>query len=170
MIDAHHYVKLALMNVRLLNDIERARSSCRPIEDIVAARVRNDSIGEPVSLRHQATFLQFGYISLVWLRESVRKHLPKDEAAIDDHLARRLSGVQLPKGNGPRLIDSWSDVVRLARNAISHARVVCDDTHFEFTDHDKGREASATSLQLTWEELGRLSEAYLFAVQEVLYP
>jgi hypothetical protein len=169
-VEAHHVVKLALMTVRLLDDIEQIRGTGHAIEEIIAARVRDDAVREPVSLLHQATFLQFGYVSLVWLRESVRAHLPREaQEAAEDSFKRRLSSVPIPKGNGPRTIDSWSAVVRLVRNAISHARVETDEQHFTFTDHDKRNEHGPTSITMTWGLLGQMSEAYLWAVQDVLF-
>src|SRR5262249_4464069 len=113
---------------------------------------------------------QFAYVSLVWLRESVRAHLPrKTQDAAERALVERLSSVPIPKGKGPRTVDSWPAVVRLVRNAISHARVDVDETHFTFTDHDEHKEPGPTSVRLTWAELGQLSEAYLWAVQDSLY-
>ena len=79
-----HISKLALTNVRLLSDFENARKASEQVGDIVRQRLRSDKISEPFPLLHQATFLQFGYICLVWLWENARNNndLPINETEL----------------------------------------------------------------------------------------
>ena len=164
---AFHFAKLALFNVRLLWDIEQARSREDVIHRLVSDRIREDSIGEPVSLLHQATFLQFAYISLVWLWERGEK------AEVQHEVVKHLSGLfnfdKAVKLYGPRPLNGPRDILRLLRNAISHGHVVATESAFIFRDIGRG-EDEFSAVRLSWVDLGDLSECMLAAWNRVLWP
>jgi hypothetical protein len=166
--EAFHVAKLALTNVRLLSDVEQARETSTDIAELVEARIRADELNSPVPLLHQASFLQFAYICLVWLWE--RALADGERAYVAEGVCRRFDVAPLlEKKTGPRGVTSAADVLRLVRNAISHARVKADDNAFDFTDQSP-KEEGPTCLTLTWQELGALSEAVLFTMNELLWP
>ena len=167
--EAFHFAKLSLFNVRLLSDIEHASKNHSEIARVIETRAERDSISLPVPLLHQAMFLQFGYICLVWLWEVSKANSGAQQ--IIDEVSKRfdIQGVIKSK-DGEREINSTFDVVRLVRNAISHAHVVVKDEYFIFSDINKrGGEKKPTSIRLTWCEFGELSEAILFSVNSWLY-
>ncbi len=165
--DAFHVAKLALTNIRLLHDIQQARDTSCEVADLVKARLKMDQLRPPVSLLHQASFLQFAYVCLVWLWErSKADH-------VEDEVVRRAKNrfefaSAIGTVTGPRDVSSAKDVLRLMRNAISHARVRTEDNTFVF--EDGSIREGFTSLSLTWSELGEVSEAVLFAVNDILCP
>lgn len=168
-----HIAKLALSNVRLLNDFENARKTSEEVRDVVTRRLRSDRISEPFSLLHQAAFLQFGYICLVWLWENARHN---DDMTIDEREIANLVADEFDFSNiistkvGERRIDSARAVLMLMRNAISHGKVRVQENNFVFRDRNKKTENADTSLTLTWEEFGELCEKVLFAVNFSIYP
>lgn len=163
-----HFAKLALANVRLLADLEKARTTSTEIRNLVDKRMQEDSLLPPFSLLHQTTFLQFSYICLVWLWEHCKQHDMKDEVA---NLAgeRFCFGSLMERIDGPRNVTDSGEVLRLVRNAISHGRVEVEEEGFSFKDQGWG-ENEFTSLSLGWDELAQLSEAVLSAVNDCLYP
>lgn len=167
--DYFHFAKLALFNVHLLNDIEQARGTKLFVAALVSQRCNQDAIIEPVSLMHQATFLQFAYISLVWLWEKAKKGNNKGRQKIMEYLSQRFDFKKVAETKkGPRNLDEPKEVVRLIRNAISHGHVVVDK-NFIFRDKSS-KESDFTSISLAWRELGQLSEHMIFAWNKVLYP
>jgi hypothetical protein len=166
--DAFHIAKLALLNVRLLADLEAATKTSASAASLVEARLRRDAIASPVSLLHQATFLQFAYVCLVWLWE--RAKTSGNESAVIQKAATRFAFDDLyGRVTGSRPIRTPTAVLRLVRNAISHGRVQCHDDRFVFADQG-ARESGVTELSLTWSQLGELSEAILFSMNEIVYP
>lgn len=165
--EAFHVAKLALTNVRLLNDIENARSTSAEICDLVKARAGKDGIRLPVSLLHQATFLQFAYVCLVWLWERARADQINNELVEIAEESFDFKEI-MKTARGPRDVNSASEVLRLLRNAISHARVKAEKNVFIFEDVSNS-EPGLTSLSLTWPELGQVSEAVLSAFNSILY-
>ena len=167
--DAFHIAKLALLNVRLLSDLESATQTSESVARLIEARVRRDAIQSPVSLLHQATFLQFAYVCPVWLWE--RAKTSGNEVAVIERIATRFPFDELyGRASGSRPVRTPTAVLRLLRNAISHGRVQCLDDRFVFEDQDPRREAGATQISLTWPQLGELSEAVLFSMNEIVYP
>ncbi len=118
---------------------------------------------------NQGTFIPFAYVCLVWLWE---------RAKVDSREADVIAGLQrvfdfspvLRTVTGPRPVEHPRDVLRLIRNAISHAHLVAENERFVFTDFDPKKKQGPTSLSVTWTELGELSEGLLFAMNAILYP
>lgn len=165
--EAFHVAKLALMNVRLLADVERARTTSPEVARIVDLRTQADRLQPPVSVLHQATFLQFGYVCLVWLWE--RAKASQHDARVIEMVEAHFEGAALrERVRGARRVDGTRDVIRLVRNAISHGRVECLDDRFVFEDRGPG-EASPTTVWLTWPEFDQLSQSVLAAMNTVLY-
>ena len=166
--DDFHFAKLALFNTRLLDDIDRARQTAPEVAMLVSRRCLQDQISQPVSLLHQASVLQAGYICLVWLWELVKR--ANQVETIIQGVKQRMDIKACSQVNGEREVNSPSDHLRLIRNAISHARVSVEDEFFVFADIDPKKEQAETTLRLSWSDLDRLSEAMLFAVNDVVYP
>ena len=135
--EAFHFAKLALTNVRLLGDLEKARATSTEIQSIVNKRMQNDSLLPPFSLLHQATFLQFSYICLVWLWEQSKQDKTNDKIA---NLAgeRFCFSSLMERVDGPRKVRNNREILRLMRNAISHGHVVVEETGFVFKDKGGG--------------------------------
>lgn len=164
--NAFHFAKLALFNIRLLNDIEQARCNTPVLEELVIKRSAMDHISLPVSLLHQATFLQFAYICLVWLWGK-----SKAGESIAPQVAKRFNFDEIEKVSGHRQLSLPKDYLRLIRNALSHANVKVEESHFEFSDINKRRgETEFTIVRLGWEKVGCLSKAVLFAINDQIYP
>jgi len=166
--DAFHVAKLALFNVRLLHDFESVSGQSEEIDRIIKSRSSYDNVAFPVSLMHQGTFLPFAYICMVWLWEIAKAEDNSDVIICEAQKKFDFSSV-IKSANGPRTIKMPAHVIRLVRNAISHARVTTEDSCFSFSDIG-GKEKTPTTIRLTWSELGQLSEAILFAINAWLYP
>jgi hypothetical protein len=165
--EAFHVAKLALFNVRLLWDLQQASQSSCDLTKLIEERARQDHIELPVSLMHQSTFMQLGYVCIVWLWE-----VSKAEECADQILAEAAGRFNFQSAidskSGERRIDTPASVVRLVRNAISHARVSTDGEHFTFSDQGRNEQAQ-TTVRLAWSEFAQLSEAILFSVNSWLY-
>ncbi len=164
--DAFHFAKLALFNVRLLNDFELGRASVNDIESLIQRRCEHDNIATPISLMHQATFLQFSYICIVWLWEQSKA--AEVENDIVSLIEKKFNIKKLNKISGPRNLNNINQFLRLFRNAISHGRVNVCDSYFIFNDQSTN-EDGATEVQVSWSNLVELSEAVLFSVNEKIY-
>lgn len=165
--EAFHVAKLALFKVRLLWDLQQASQSSSELAKLIEERARQDHVTLPMSLMHQSTFMQLGYICIVWLWE-----VSKAERCSDQILAETASRFNFESAikskSGERKIDSPVDVVRLVRNAISHARISTDNNYFTFSDQGRG-ERAPTTVRLDWSEFAQLSEAILFSVNSWLF-
>jgi Arc/MetJ family transcription regulator len=87
--EALHVAKLSLFNVRLLWQLEQARSSS-DIDRLVSDVAHRSNVSlENLSLLHQAAFLEFGYVTLVWLYERAKADVgPEIDfwSAVEQHL------------------------------------------------------------------------------------
>ena len=73
--------------------------------------------------------------------------------------------------HGERNKDGIGSVLRLVRNALAHRRVTLDGESFVFADQNKRcGENAHTTARLSWAQLGRLTEAVIFALDPLLYP
>jgi len=164
--EAFHFSKLALFQVRLLNDLEHMRGNNKALQKAIERCAEGNNLTLPVPLFNQSTFLSFAYIALVWLREHAARMEDQDFA---DRVAERYQFDDL-EAVGERDVQTPEQYLRLVRNAISHGRVDVDDNHFILSDINPRRENAPTSVKLTWEQLGKLSEAALFATNDFIYP
>jgi len=170
----YHIAKLALFNIRLLERFQEEGSDV--VRDIILEVAKKNEMKETPSLLHQATFLQFSYICLVWLWESAKS--AKLETALLDEFPKvaERNALKLPNRcqiSGERKIEDWLDVIRLLRNALGHGRVKATDTTFEFSDqniHGRCPEKEATTLTVSWEQLVQISEAVIHSLTPVLWP
>jgi len=69
--DRYHFAKLALFNARLLGRFQSEEGGS-VVRSIIEEEAKRNGMMETPSLVHQATFLQFSYICLVWLWESAK--------------------------------------------------------------------------------------------------
>jgi hypothetical protein len=164
--------KLALFNVRLLHDMHW--SDDQGVRKLIEARQKKDKINEASSLMHQATFLQFAYITLVWLWEhAIKVEKTQDLAA---SVAGRFEFAKRCVIKGERKVEQPEHYLELIRNAISHGNVICGYELFVFSDRRKHKskkgpaENAPTDLEIEWQYLGELAEAVLFTVSDSLYP
>ena len=161
--EAFHMAKLALTNVRVLADFQSARSEAGEVSKIVEQRLERDKISEPFSLLHQAMFLQFAYICLVWLweREKFRNNQEELAERVAERFCFHYVEIFEPQDNGGNQTAKW--ILTRIRNAISHGSAEVRDEKFIFKDWNK-------SLSLSWRELAKLSETVLFVVNDMVYP
>lgn len=185
-LDYYHCAKLSLFNVRLLCDLERARASEPVVDRLIRQRARSDSLSEPVSLMHQTTFLGHAYVMLVWMHEYVYKTFKKNEKKrfkrafsqrfdIEGDTVRLHSELSTDKDHGedatPRDLTKRYEFFRTLRNAIAHARVEIGEGTFAFiNDGKKDDVVDTATVEMTWEQLGKLVDAVLFAYTDILYP
>ncbi len=166
--ESFHIAKLALFNVHLLSDIESKRIQVPSLGNIVIERSRFDNVALPINLIHQATFLQFAYITLVWLWEQANVSEMKD--AFESGITKRFQFANITKLSGPRDFKNPRDLLTLLRNAISHGLVSFEDDRVVFTDINRRKEQLPTKVAMKWSDLGQLSEAVLFSTNDLLYP
>jgi hypothetical protein len=173
--DRYHFAKLELFNFRLLGRLQNASDVCE-VNNLIVDEAKSNGMGETPSLLHQATFLQFSYICVVWLWESAKNaglegDLFKEFSAVADRLC-----LKLPEANqivGERKVEDWKSVIRLIRNALGHGRVKATDTSFQFSDQNtygRNSEKAVTTLTISWEYLAKISEAVIHSLTPVLYP
>ena len=170
--DRYHFAKLALFNCRLLHALETEPHKSA-VKDLIEGMAQLNGMDETPSLLHQATFLQFGYVCLVWLWEAA-KHSKLDDALLSEFekVAPQfeLNFPEKTQISGKRHIKNWRAVIRLIRNAISHGRVIATEKTFEFSDHDEKTESQPTTLTISWEDLGKISETVMHSLNRVIYP
>ena len=173
--DRYHFAKLALFNIRLLNRFQHESEESVVLKIIEDEAQKNDMEKTP-SLLHQATFLQFSYICLVWLWESAKNaKLHRDLLTEFPNVATMLH-LEFPKRtqfSGERKIEDWAEVIRLIRNALGHGRVKVGDTSFIFSDQNtyiKPPEKMPTTLTISWEQLAKISESMIHSLTPSLWP
>jgi len=172
--DRYHFAKLALFNARILGRFQEEDGGV--VRSIIEEEARRNGMIETPSLLHQATFLQFSYLCLVWLWESA-KSAQLENALLDEFskVAERQN-MQLPDSSqivGERELKTWLAVIRLLRNALGHGRVKTTDASFEFSDQNtygKNPEKAATTLTVSWMQLAQISEAVIHSLTPVLWP
>jgi len=173
--DRYHFAKLALFNSRLLGRLQREEDGS-VVQSIIEEEAKRNGMMVTPSLLHQATFLQFSYICLVWLWESA-KDANLETALLEEFpkVAKRLK-INLPDNyqiSGEREVKDWRAVIRLLRNALGHGNVKATDDSFEFSDkntHGSRSEKAPTTLIVSWEQLAQISEAVIYSLTPVLWP
>jgi len=173
--DRYHFAKLALFNARLLGRFQSEEGGS-VVRGIIEEEAKRNGMMETPSLVHQATFLQFSYICLVWLWESA-KNAKLEIALLEEFpkVAERLK-MDLPDNRqivGEREVKDWRDVIRLLRNALGHGHVKATDTSFEFSDQNtygRNPEKAPTTLIVSWGQLAQISEAVIHSLTPVLWP
>lgn len=168
----YHCSKLALFNARLLSEFQDRRSDTDVIERIVIDQAEKQAVGlDGLSLRHQGTFLGFGYMSIVLLRDAVPD---EGRCAFESALKGKIVDQNLLDDvdiQGSRTQErDWIDgreleLIRAVRNGLSHGRITVDD---EYTFEDKGR--TDIRLRMPWRTFAMLSECVLHACTPIAYP
>jgi len=168
----YHFAKLSLFNIRLMSELQNCGS---PISNVIDRVAKQNGMNETPSLLHQGAFLQFAYTCLIWLWESAKREKFDEELMkIFPEVATRLK-LNLSckdKIQGERPVNDWKAVVRLVRNALGHGRVEVTETEFIFSDKNtfNNKEQAPTTLKLSWEEVGKLSETVIHSVSPILWP
>lgn len=173
--DRYHFAKLALFNSRLLGRLQSEKDGS-VVRSIIEEEAKRNGMMATPSLVHQATFLQFSYICLVWLWESA-KNANLEAALLEEFpkVAGRLE-INLPENSqivGDREVKDWRAVIRLLRNALAHGHVKATDASFEFSDQNTNRrnsEKAPTTLIVSWVQLAQISEAVIHSLTPVLWP
>lgn len=174
--ERYHIAKLALFNIRLLHRIQISSNS--EVRVLVEGEASKNGFNASPPLLHQATYLQFAYICLVWLLESAKQEGLENAllAELPNAIATLSQDVTLPSPNrvqGCRVLSDWAAVLRLLRNALSHGRVEATEKEFIFSDQNtrgQNAEPTPTFLTITWAELGVISEACIHALTPSLWP
>lgn len=180
LLEYYHCAKLSLFNVRLLHDLEESRASDPAVEQIIHRRAKNDQVAEPISLMHQSTFLGHAFIILVWMNEYVYKKFKNSEKKkfkkafsirfnIETDTEMRSSELLASEdsnGESPRDLSKREEFFRTMRNALAHARVDIVEGYFVF---DNTSDYDRATIKMTWAQLGKLTDAMLFAYTDVLY-
>jgi len=161
--------RLSLFTVRWTNEVSQVYE-CRKAQDQITqviGRVTVEAGEESAPLLNQTSFLQFAYMSLVWLREVVVQELGEpDKAKIDEWFKSCVKSV-LEDGAthavDPSDTRTEMDLLRTLRNSISHGHVdFRDDQTVHFIDR-------TITADLTWTHLGYLSENYIYAVSNLIH-
>ncbi len=163
----YNVARLALFNARLLNAISESTDS--KIKAFIVEKGQEDGWKNTPHLVNQSTFMQMSYICLVWLWESVKKEKCQDRVI---EMVFNQDGLSIPDAKRGCSNKPWDKgvFIRRLRNALSHGNVVVDTDHYHFHDVDYRNKNDTCDFSLTWEELGKLCEAVIFAVAGVLNP
>lgn len=173
--DRYHFAKLALFNARLLGRFQSEEDGS-VVRSIIEEEARRNGMEKTPSLLHQATFLQFSYLCLVWLWESAKSAKLETALLKEFPIVAARQKIQLPDCNqivGEREVKDWHAVIRLLRNALGHGRVKATDDSFEFSDQNtygKNPEKAPTTLTISWMQLAQISEAVIHSLTPVLWP
>ncbi len=168
----YHFAKLALFQFRVLARLQAAIGSNEALDNLIECEAHRNNMSERPSLINQSSFLQFAYITLVWLWEAAGTEGQDGLLEEFERIAIRKN-LKLPgrgQVHGDRQVGNWRAIIRLLRNAISHGKVVVSASLFRFEDINPGSEKSPTSLELSWADLAQISETMLFAMTPVVYP
>jgi hypothetical protein len=177
--DAH----TSYLNVNFLSNMQEGFEKSLCIRCFLLQKYPGEK--KPEKLLNQAHFLGHAYMCLVWLPELVGRNFKEDLAKKNkdiiafigsrvnfDETLKKISGyrVNLSPGDECKIKD-FGDILRLIRNGLSHARVEINPSNFKISDiDDRKKEPVETTLTLSWEDLGKIADAYLLAVSDVLYP
>lgn len=163
-----HIAKLSLFNVRLLNSLDCSNEQA--VRGIISKECDDNNIKDLESLLHQATFLGHAYVCIVWLRECIERDKEVKQRFLDN-MNELFDPDWIAKKSGPRQVDSASSLLRLLRNALSHAHVRVSDKYFVFTDCDKkAGEDRPTGLWVTWACVGEICDCVVSVLNTILYP
>jgi hypothetical protein len=150
-------------NVVLLNAIHLNRK-----EPLILKLLQDCGIEESDPILHQGTFLGFSYVTLVWLWETVKKN-PTLKSEIFEEIEFDFSTFK--SISSPLDIREKRDYLRVLRNALSHSKVTISSDTFVFTDIDKTAEKQETKIKISWSDLAKFSEAFMFSyIQKLKAP
>jgi hypothetical protein len=162
-----HIAKLALFNARLMNEL--GRSTEPSVQDLLRNEWRTNGLSGDLVPVNQSTFMQMSYVCLVWLWESIKQEGKQSDVLNGVFDKRRIPLPHVVLGSGAK---EWTGEVylRRLRNALSHGHVEVNNHCYRFIDRNPKKQNDSCEFQLTWEELGTLTEAVLFTVSDLLYP
>ncbi len=159
-----HFAKLMLSQARYLSALtdeltRDPRSRASNLYNEIMSANGHSIIPSPIN---QAVFLQMAYVSLVWLSEALTS---EQRTKIRQQFALRDFGSARPESfNSDASVGSY---FRHLRNALAHASVDISgngNLGFKFS----GR--NGETMHLSSEDLGRISEKWIFLVSKLLYP
>ena len=165
--------KLALFNVKLLNELENIGHD--DLKNLIKDVHERLSIEEEPTLINQSTYLQFSYVTLVWLWESINIK-DKDDFFIKlkaRATKRELAFPDASQISGERVISDWKMLVSLIRNALSQGSVEITADAFIFLDQKKfgkRKEIVPTTLTLSATELANITETVFWTLNEIIAP
>ncbi len=165
--------KLALFNVKLLNELENIGHE--ELKNLIKDVHEKLSIEEKPALINQSTYLQFAYVTLVWLWESINIK-DKDDFFIKLKARANKRELAFPDAsqiNGERVISDWKMLVSLIRNALSQGSVEITDDAFIFSDQKKfgkRKEIVPTTITMSAAELTNISETLFWTINEIIVP
>jgi hypothetical protein len=165
--------KLALFNVKLLNELENIGHE--ELKNLIKDVHEKLSIEEKPALINQSTYLQFAYVTLVWLWESINIK-DKDDFFIKLKARankRELAFLDASQISGERVMSDWKMLVSLIRNALSQGSVEITDDAFIFSDQKKfgkRKEIVPTTITMSAAELTNISETVFWTINEIIVP
>ena len=177
--DAFVVAKLSYFNISLLSEIQDLRKTNEELDALIDQVRKDIGLDKIDSLVNQAPFLEHAYICLVWLREVVMETSGKVHrkeqhdfvnSTILPSVQSRFDFSDISKLNGPRKLSNNGDKLILIRNGISHSKVEITETEYLISDQNDKKESSPTTVKMSWPTLGQLCDAFLFAVNDYLYP
>jgi hypothetical protein len=163
--------KLALFNVKLLNELENIGHD--DLKNLIKDVHERLSIEEEPTLINQSTYLQFSYVTLVWLWESINIK-DKDDFFIKlkaRATKRELAFPDASQISGERVISDWKMLVSLIRNALSQGSVEITADAFIFLDQKKfgkRKEIVPTTLTISAIELANITETVFWTLNEII--
>jgi hypothetical protein len=163
--------KLALFNVKLLNELEKIEHE--ELKSLIKDVYEKLSIDEKPALINQSTYLQFAYVTLVWLWESINIK-DKDDFFIKLKARANKRELAFPDASqisGERSISDWKMLVSLLRNALSQGSVEIKEDAFIFSDQKKfgkRKEIVPTTVNISAVELANISETVFWTLNEII--
>ena len=159
-----HFAKLTQSQTRYLYALscELNENPSSPTSVLYTESMKESGYQKHPSPINQAVFLQMAYVSLVWLSEALtddQRGEIRKKFTVNDFFCADFS-----KYTGSRKI---GDYFRHIRNSLAHASVKISEEGkfgFEFHSRDDG------IIVLSAEDLGRLSEKWLYCVSDMIYP
>jgi hypothetical protein len=165
--------KLALFNVKLLNELENIGHE--DLKNLIKEVHEKLSLEEKPALINQSTYLQFAYVTLVWLWESINIK-DKDDFFIKLKARATKRELALPDASqisGERVISDWKMLVSLIRNALSQGSIEITEDAFIFSDQKKfgkRKEIVPTTLTMSAIQLAAISETVFWTLNEIIAP
>ena len=119
--------------------------------------------------------MQFSYVTLVWLWESINIK-DKDDFFIKLKARATKRELALPDASqisGERVISDWKMLVSLIRNALSQGSIEITEDAFIFSDQKKfgkRKEIVPTTLTMSAIQLAAVSETVFWTLNEIIAP
>jgi hypothetical protein len=154
--------KNILLMARVLDRLERERSSNEYLDSVLSEVEHENGYKEKVPLVNQCVFLSMAYSTLLFLRESYFMQDPNAKKVLEEEVKPLFTkhSIDIQKGKNAKELGDSSPIefIRRMRNALGHANVTIEEDFFRFEDANPSDNEDFVVITMPWHALGELTE------------